>query len=831
MKNNLHRSVSTIRYLRVSKAFVGPLPCILLIWLAGLVTSPLLHAAGGVDDRRSTTSIYVIKATTDVTKRQNWGNAYDYFWGYTQGTLNAQGVLQYPNSGTSWQFFDLNDSAGRTGEQRLYAFVAAARQAYIHESYYETVLFPPWISAQKIEHYETGSSARTAWKITVAPPAPDYSKLLLDYFLNTSSITDSAIEQYFSALRHYALSEGALPSQAAAELANVSNGIITMRSWPQQGTLPGSQEGVRTQLDSIKNSRDIIAAALSGNLDTALKLGLGNFLTELNEKLNTLRRRVSAPPESTGIPAGFRIESSVMKSAMQSDYIDVPPDATALNLIITQPGLSNPSAQQIEAYIERDKTPTTSSTHKIPSPHVVSISLNDPIAYKKLWPGSRIYVGIRGLPANTLSAPYVMHVNDFTLIASTGLAAPTGLSASQGTYSDRVQLTWQKPPTSTLTRVYRALSDRTMASAVFLGYSMGTQFSDTTAILGSTYKYYVQSVAHGKLSSRVGGVEGYLKPPSPTRVLNLTGNLNFGSVSWNTISQRTLTIRNTGNSALTVTSISFPPGFSGNWSGTISAGGEQPVAITFAPKESKAYSGTITVNSNKTSGTATLACSGTGVTPDPSTLANLVDIALLLSPGEYRAGESMGVTHTIFNEGNAASGAFSVRYVLQGVGLRFELGETRVNNLDSVADLEFTRQFTLPVRTPPGEYTLSWYIDSRDEVYESDEDDNAWYRLARLVLLPTTQCVSPNVLYASRSGKRGARLAWSGGLNASTYVVERLQSGSTYWQTRAALGGYMQSHTDRGLKKKTRYYYRVRAAGAGGFSNHSTPVATVKTGR
>ena len=57
-----------------------------------------------------------------------------------------------------------------------------------------------------------------------------------------------------------------------------------------------------------------------------------------------------------------------------------------------------------------------------------------------------------------------------------------------------------------------------------------------------------------------------------TRIISLSGNLAFGSVNVGSSAQRTLTISNTGNSTLTVSSIAYPSGFSGAFSGTIARG-------------------------------------------------------------------------------------------------------------------------------------------------------------------------------------------------------------------------------------------------------------------
>lgn len=85
---------------------------------------------------------------------------------------------------------------------------------------------------------------------------------------------------------------------------------------------------------------------------------------------------------------------------------------------------------------------------------------------------------------------------------------------------------------------------------------------------------------------------------SQTRVISLSGNLAFGNVAVGSSFQRTLTISNNGNSTLNVSSISYPSGFSGSWSGAIPASGSQNVTVTFSPSSATGYSGNITVSSD-----------------------------------------------------------------------------------------------------------------------------------------------------------------------------------------------------------------------------------------
>jgi hypothetical protein len=98
----------------------------------------------------------------------------------------------------------------------------------------------------------------------------------------------------------------------------------------------------------------------------------------------------------------------------------------------------------------------------------------------------------------------------------------------------------------------------------------------------------------------------------PTRVISLTGDLAFGGVSVGGSSNRILTIGNTGNSPLTVSSISCPSGFSANWSGVLSPGGSTNVGVLFSPDAATNYSGNVTVNSDATGGSNTFSASGSG---------------------------------------------------------------------------------------------------------------------------------------------------------------------------------------------------------------------------
>jgi alpha-tubulin suppressor-like RCC1 family protein len=103
--------------------------------------------------------------------------------------------------------------------------------------------------------------------------------------------------------------------------------------------------------------------------------------------------------------------------------------------------------------------------------------------------------------------------------------------------------------------------------------------------------------------------------PTSTRIIDLPATLSFGTLAVGSTSSKTLTIQNKGNSALTVSSINYPVGYSGNWSsGTIAAGASKDVIVTFRPTAAQSYSGNLTVNSNATSGTNTCMLAGMATT-------------------------------------------------------------------------------------------------------------------------------------------------------------------------------------------------------------------------
>jgi hypothetical protein len=137
--------------------------------------------------------------------------------------------------------------------------------------------------------------------------------------------------------------------------------------------------------------------------------------------------------------------------------------------------------------------------------------------------------------------------------------------------------------------------------------------------------------------------------------------LNFGNVLVGSSAQLTLTITNDGNSALTISNITYPTGFSGDFSaGTIATGSTTNVIVTFSPTDTITYSGSVTVDSDATSGANTVTASGTGINPPP--VAPIISLSGDLDFGDVEVGSSAQLTLTISNAGTSTLTISNITY-------------------------------------------------------------------------------------------------------------------------------------------------------------------------
>src|SRR6185312_11535573 len=144
-----------------------------------------------------------------------------------------------------------------------------------------------------------------------------------------------------------------------------------------------------------------------------------------------------------------------------------------------------------------------------------------------------------------------------------------------------------------------------------------------------------------------------------TRIISLSGDLDFGSIPLGLSAQRTLIISNAGDSVLTISNLDFPPvpileqvAFQASFSGTIEPGGSVYVPITFTPlgttinggSNELDFEGYLSVASDATAGTGAIWMTGIGTWPPLATSLNL-------DFGTVPLGQNKGIALSITNTG------------------------------------------------------------------------------------------------------------------------------------------------------------------------------------
>jgi len=89
------------------------------------------------------------------------------------------------------------------------------------------------------------------------------------------------------------------------------------------------------------------------------------------------------------------------------------------------------------------------------------------------------------------------------------LSPPTNLQASDGTYSNKVLVSWTASSGATFYKVYRAA--RATGTRSLLGSPTGTTYNDTSATVGKTYYYWVVAYRGSRYSAFSGYNSGWRK--------------------------------------------------------------------------------------------------------------------------------------------------------------------------------------------------------------------------------------------------------------------------------------------------------------------------------
>ena len=119
------------------------------------------------------------------------------------------------------------------------------------------------------------------------------------------------------------------------------------------------------------------------------------------------------------------------------------------------------------------------------------------------------------------------------------LSAPTGVSASDGTFTDKVGITWKNVSGASYYQVWRAVSPKGTRTAIS-GWQRGKSYDDISATPGRTY-YYCVTAATTDRGFRVGNYSvydsGWRKLSAPTGVSASDGTYaDKVGIAWNSVS-------------------------------------------------------------------------------------------------------------------------------------------------------------------------------------------------------------------------------------------------------------------------------------------------------
>jgi len=137
-------------------------------------------------------------------------------------------------------------------------------------------------------------------------------------------------------------------------------------------------------------------------------------------------------------------------------------------------------------------------------------------------------------------------------------------------------------------------------------YSTALELTQTTAVKARAFK---SGMARSAVASAT-----YTRLQRVTRIEPAT--LSFGNVQVRNSATNSVLIYNDGNTNLTVSGVSCPSGFSAMPTAfTVGGGTSFMVAVVFTPGVANAYSGTVAVVSDATSGESSFTVTGTGTAP------------------------------------------------------------------------------------------------------------------------------------------------------------------------------------------------------------------------
>jgi fibronectin type 3 domain-containing protein len=444
----------------------------------------------------------------------------------------------------------------------------------------------------------------------------------------------------------------------------------------------------------------------------------------------------------------------------------------------------------------RNTANNASTATKIGSPN--SSPYNDPSAVA----GTTYYYWVRAVNVAGAGA-FSSADSGYRLAPPT---APGGVTATDGTYTDKVQVSWSGVTGATSYEVWRNTANNS-STAGKAGSSTASPYNDTTAGVGTTYYYWVKAVNTAGPSAFGGPDGGYrvAVPAPPTGVTASDGTYTDRvRVSWNSVNSSTgyELWRNTASSTSGASKIASPTA--------------SPCDDTTALGGMTYYYWVKTKNSATTSAFST---SDTGYRPDD---VNLNVSALGVSATAVEPGQSVIVSWGIGKSGSSPANSF-VYEVYWSSDPQITRSDTRLGQYGPTSlpagagSVSGDLAVNIPTTAVRGStYYIGFLVDAYDRVREYNEADNTSSVAVAIKLAPPTSIAATDGTYPDK-----VRVSWGAVSGATSYELWRSaannSSRASHIDTATA-----SPYDDTSAVSGTTYYYWLKAVNTAGPSAFST---------
>lgn len=375
------------------------------------------------------------------------------------------------------------------------------------------------------------------------------------------------------------------------------------------------------------------------------------------------------------------------------------------------------------------------------------------------------------------------------------LSAPKGVTASDGTYTNKVRISWQASSGATSYEIWRGTSSSTASATTKVGFTARTYYYDYSGTPGKKYYYWVKAFNSLGESDFSAYNNGYRKVPVPlapknvaasdgtyTDKIKLSWIASSGATSyevWRGTSSKTSSATRLG----TVTSV-----------GAIVTGGVAGKTYYFWVK-AKNSSGTSGFSSYNTGYRKSL------IPPAPTNVA--------ASDGTY--------TDKVQLSWKASSGATSYE-VWRGTSSSTS-SATKIGTVTSAG--------AVVTGGTAGKKYYFWIKAKNSHGTSGFSSYNTGYKKAL-----SQKPAAPSNLTATPISSSSIKLQWSDrSTNETGFKVYR--KNGNQWTLVKTLGAGVTSYTNTGLKANTTYTYTVQSynsAGASQYNGNGTVSAKTKSG-